>query len=151
MTKSRLALSYLGECCVKLELAKRGYKVVNSVPGFFFDLLGQDGKKIEVKAALKSLSKKTKGDKSYNYPVWKFRLSLEQQKTHPDFYVCVVLESLEKPPLGYFIFPKGSLEAYTENRSGMLFIYESDLTGLVKMENKLNRHQYLNKWELIVS
>lgn len=152
MEHNAFSLSYLGECYVRLELAKRGYKVISTVPGFFFDLLGHDGKKIEVKTATKSLSKKNKNGENYDYVVWKFRLSLEQQKQHPDFYVCVLMEDLEQAPISYFIFPKGSQEVYTEsNKSGILFIYESDLKGLLTKENKLNRYQYLNRWDLIAS
>ena len=151
MTKKRLSLSYLGECYVRLELAKREYKVISSAPGFYFDLLGQNGKKIEIKTALKSMSKKTKEDKHYDYIVWKFRLSLEQQKQHPDFYVCVLFEELDKVPIAFFIFPKGTLAAYDGKGSGMLFLYESDVHGLVKMVGKMDRHQYLNKWELITN
>ena len=150
MTHERLSFSYLGESYVRLELAKRSYKVISSVPGFYFDLLGQDGKKIEVKTATKSATKKTKNGKHYDYTVWKFRLSLEQQKKHPDFYVCVLFENPDNAPIGYFVFPKGSLKVYDEgSKSGILYLYESDLSGQVKMEGKLDRHQYLNKWSLI--
>lgn len=149
MAQNNFPLAYLGECHVQLELAKRDYKVLFTQPGFAFDLLGQDGKKIEVKAATPSKCKKIKRGRTYEYKVWQFRLSTEQQKEQPDFHVCVVLENLENTPLGYFIFPKGALKVYTEDKCGMLSIYESDISGTIKKENKLDRHQYLNKWDLI--
>ena len=67
------------------------------------------------------------------------------------FYVCVLFKNSEDNPFAYFVFPKGSISVYSQNnQSGMLFIYESDIKREIKKENKLNRHQYMNKWDLIV-
>jgi len=147
--KEVFLLSYLGESYVRLELAKMGYKVLGTTPGFFFDLLGEDGKKIEVKTATPSTSTSNRHGNLYQYKQWQFRLSSPKQATNPDFYVCVLINNVKDPPIGYFIFPKDSIETYAKDRSGIISIFESDLEGKVKMVNKLNRHQYLNKWGLI--
>ena len=139
-------LSYLGECYVKLELAKRSIKTLKTY-GFYFDFLTQNNCRVEVKAALPSKNRTFKKGKWYEYKYWQFRLSHSKQQA--DFFVCVVFDTLEKPPRGIFIFPRTAL-ATLESSQGFS-IFESDLTGDFKKQNKIDKVQYLNNWQQILS
>lgn len=143
----RRSLSYLGECYVQLELAKNNYMTLRA-DRFYFDFLGQNGCKIEVKTALPSKNRALKKGRWYEYRAWQFRLSTEKQHI-ADFFVYTVFEEMSKPPIGYFIIPQE--EVAKIGPSNMLVIFESDLTGDFKKENKINRHRYLNKWEQILT
>ena len=147
MSSPKHILSYLGECYVQLELAKRKYMVLRA-DRFYFDFMGRNSCRIEVKAALPSKSRALKKGKWYEYKAWQFRLSTEKQHIS-DVFVYVVLEDINNPPIGYFIMPQE--EVAKIGKSNMLFIFESDLKGQVKKENKLDRHQFLNKWDLILN
>jgi len=142
-------LGYLGECYVQLELAKRNFKVFK-VFNLGFDFLGENNARIEVKTALPSLNRsyKEKVNKIYEYRYWQFKLSTEKER-NSDFFVCVVLEDLEKPPLGYFIIPKNAVGSL--GRSDMIAIFDSDIKGEFKKANKEDKHQYFNNWNLILN
>ncbi|GEM_PF-5804496 len=145
----RQELAYLGESYVVMELAKRKYRVQKtSQEGFYFDLLGHDGCRIEVKTALPGKCQRVKYGRMYSYKNWQFNLSHPKQ-AHNDFYVYVVLKDESLPPEGYFVFPRNALKSL--NTSGMVSIFESDVFGYKPYhKNKLNRNQYFNNWDLIL-
>lgn len=144
----RQDLAYLGECYVALELAKKGFRVQRvSGNGFYFDFLGENGCKIEVKTALPSMKHKIVRGKDYEYKNWQFRFSDPLQKSS-DFYIYVALENMKHPPLGFFVIPKK--EVTTREKSGMIALYESDLSGVVKKDNKIRRNIFLNNWEQVM-
>lgn len=142
-------LSYLGECYVPLELAKRKLKVAK-LHDVAFDFLAKNGAKIEVKSALPSLNKTYKESvhKTYEYKYWQFRVTTEEQQ-QSDFFVCVVFEKPDHAPVGYFIFPNESIK--TLGKSNMIGVFESDITGDFKKVNKENKNQYFNNWNLILN
>ena len=145
----RKELAYLGESYVILELAKRNYKVQKTTQeGFYFDLLGQKGCRIEVKTALPGKCERTKHGKLYSYKHWQFNLSHPKQANN-DFYIYVAMENTNLPPLGFFIFPNQELKSL--KFSGMVSIFESDFNGKKYRKNKLDRKQYLNNWGLLIN
>ena len=139
-------LAYLGECLVQGELAKRNFRVMRAT--FSFDFLGENGSRIEVKAALPSRTSKLRKGRFYEYKIWQFRLTTEKQQDC-DFFVCVPFDVDGKTPLGYFIFPRHSIN--TLGKSNTISVYETDLSGNSKVRNKMNRNQYMNSWDLIFS
>jgi len=142
------SLGYMGECYVKLELAKKGFFVSGVDHGFHFDLLCENGAKIDVKAALPSKNRTFLNRKWYTYKNWQFRISHPKQIEVNDFIVGVIFDNLESSPLGYFIFPIEYIKKF--RKKGQLNIYESDIAGKSKKKNKKDLYQYLNNWNLII-
>ena len=144
-----ILLSYLGECFVPLELAKKRLKVAK-VHDVSFDFLAKNGARIEVKSALPSLNRsyKEKVDKTYEYKFWQFRITTEEQR-QSDFFVCIAFEKLDQNPIGYFIFPNSAIK--TLEKSGHISVFESDISGNFKKVNKENKYQYFNNWDLILN
>lgn len=142
-------LSRLGELYVQLELIKRGFRTLK-VFDMGYDLLGENGEKLEVKTALPNLSasRKRRGEKvyTYTYRKWLFRITTERQKKS-DFFVCVVLTDVQTPPREFFVFPRGAVSAI--EKSGLFVLYESDIDGEFKRSNKLDRHRFMNRWDLL--
>lgn len=143
------SLSYLGECYVPLELAKKKLKVAK-VHDVSFDFLAKNGAKIEVKSALPSVNRayKEKIDKTYEYKWWQFRVTTEEQQ-QSDFFICVVFENFDLAPIGYFIFPNEAIK--TLGKSNIISVFESDIQGNFKKVNKENKNQYFNNWDLILN
>ena len=120
-TKDRYKkIGYLGECYVILELAKKGIFAQKVYDLFDFDLLVNQGLKVEVKTSsinqVKSSVRKNGDYKLAN--LWQFR-NYENQSYDSgrikrptrkgrdrqcDYYVFVCLDKLDKP-LKYFIVP----------------------------------------------
>ncbi|MDI6806985.1 MAG: hypothetical protein QMD14_04210 [Candidatus Aenigmarchaeota archaeon] len=148
MKENKEYLAYLGECYVQLELAKRRFKTFKMF-NFSCDLIGENWAKIEIKSALPSWCRayKEKVNKTYEYKHWQFRVTTEGQR-ESDFFICVPFESLDQPPLGFFIFPRGSLK--TLGKSDIISVFESDIKGYFKKSNKENKFKYLNNWDLIL-
>ena len=117
-------LGYLGECYVMLELAKRGVIAQRLPEGFKFDLMTQDGVRLEVKTANISIGKKRRGNKEYEWKKWTFRIATHsgyERKEDPtegrryyrkkykqggylcDFYVLVCLMEDGERPMFYII------------------------------------------------
>lgn len=147
--KNSKIFGYLGECFVQLELAKKNFKVFK-IFELGFDMLGQNNARLEVKTALPSMSNSYKEhvDKTYRYKIWQFKLTTERQRD-TDFFVCVVFDNLDQPPIGYFVFPRDVVLSYGE--CGLFTVFESDISGDIKKVNKMNKHQYFNKWEPILN
>jgi hypothetical protein len=100
MADTRRKLSYLGECYVQLKLAKKGFRVIK-LSGFPFDFLGENGAKLEVKAALPAWGRKyvARVNKTYRWKKWQFRISTQNQRAS-DFFICICFETIERPPVG---------------------------------------------------
>ena len=141
-------LGHLGECYVITELLKKRFRTYKVSEGFYYDLLGENHAKIEVKTALPTKSKKIACGRNYEYKVWTFNFSDQKQNGKSDFYVYVLLDDFEKNPIAYFVYPKE--EHPNLSGSGNVGIYESDISGFIKKKNKMDRHKYLNKWDLIL-
>src|SRR2546425_487774 len=100
-------LAYLGENYVQLELAKRNFKVFK-IFELGLDFLGENNSRLEVKTALPSLNRKKYSrdpKKVYEYKQWQFKVTTEKQRD-VDFFICVVFEKKDQPPICYFILPK---------------------------------------------
>lgn len=141
-------LGYLGECYAKLEMAKKSFFVSGVDHGFHFDMLCENGLKIDVKASLPSINKKLYRGKWYTYKNWQFRLTNPKQMEVNDFIVCVVFSKIEDPPLGYFIFPIEHIRKFRKSRN--ITVFESDIKGEFKKSSKKDIFQYFNNWDLII-
>lgn len=118
-------IGYLGECYVILELAKKGIFAQKVYDLFDFDLLVNQGLKVEVKTSsinqVKSSVRKNGDYKLAN--IWQFRNYENQsydkgrikrpttkgRNRECDFYVFVCLDKFDKP-LKYFIVPSNIIK-----------------------------------------
>ena len=139
---------YLGECYVKLELAKRDFRVSGVDMGFNFDMLGQNGAVMEVKTALPSKNRAFKRGKWYIYKNWQFRLD-KKQIERVDFVVCVILEDKGEEPVCYFMFPIEHIKKY--KKSNHWTVFESDIKGEFKTKKKRDLQKYKNNWDMLIN
>lgn len=114
MKYSKVEIGELGECYVRLELAKRKINCMKVNFRFDYDFLLQDGKKLEVKTA----TLRQKG-KKYTWKVWQFgntshaprkingklKWVNEKRDRFCDFFIFLCLDDKFKPKR-YYIIPK---------------------------------------------
>lgn len=135
-------LGYLGECYVILELAKRNMFSTKLHDRFDFDLITNNGLRIEVKTA--KLSEKyyplRKDGNITIYNRWIFRNGGKVEKDNIsrncDFYIFVCLDILNNP-IKYFIIPS----KIVDKKQTIAFPHKS--------KKYSQWSDFENKWDLI--
>lgn len=146
ITKSSLGL--VGETYLIAKLL-RDFNIVSvKVPQQFFayDLITNNGKKVEVKTARPSWNEKKRKEKIYKWLVWKFRRPPKQQhKGSSDLVVCIGFESedMSKEPR-VFIIPSAELINEKTCKPREVWMIMIEPKGKTKFLDRENR------WDLIV-
>lgn len=151
--RSKRDIGLVGETYVIAKLL-RDYNIVSAkVPQQFFpyDLITNNGKKLEVKTARPSWNTRTHAlkcekDKTYKWLVWKFRRNPKQQhKGSSDFVVCIGFESedVSKEPR-VFIIPSAKLTNEKTRKPRELWMI------MIEPKGKAKFWDWENQWDLIV-
>lgn len=144
--RSKTDIGILGETYVIAKLL-RDFNIVSAkVPPQFFpyDLITNNGKKLEVKTARPSWNKKKRKDKTYKWLVWKFRRNPKQQhEGSSDLVVCVGFESedMSKEPRVFIVPSKELINEKTgkPRELWMIMIEPKGKTKFLDWENRWDK------------
>ncbi|TET20336.1 hypothetical protein E3J74_03560 [Candidatus Bathyarchaeota archaeon] len=145
--RTKSSLGIVGETYLIARLL-RDFDIVSAkVPQQFFayDLITNNGKKLEVKTARPSWNEKKRKEKIYRWPVWKFRRTPKQlPEGTSEIVVCLGFESedMTKDP-HCFIIPSEKLTNEKTGKPRELWMV------MIKPKGKTKFWEWENRWDLI--